>query len=171
MKAAHVLMLTLLTAGCEGEGTDDPHTDVSACEEGRAFEFGRDVGAAVMQDGDEVAYGTPPQGGAPYAPFEVRMRGPYTLGERLTLEGDIHDRSDGRLLAEARQGQAFFCGNTGAHAGWWFGNEIHLRFSDPQDTLASLEGLDVTVRLALTMADGDVETSTAEGTLVWRLGR
>lgn len=160
----------LVVAGCAGGDPDPPVPEGCMWDGVPALEVAQDLSTgAPMDDGDDVAYGTPPQGGAAYAPFQVRLHGtpPEGVGERWPVTATAYDAGTGDVLGEASQPQAFFCANTGVHDGWLFGGEVHVRF--PGVALEDLQDRPVDVALAVVHPDGDVVTEVS-GVLRWRLG-
>jgi hypothetical protein len=137
-----------------------------------ALEVGRDVAVATLPPEGSTApidYGNPPQGGAPYAPLQVRLRAEI---DELPFRGELHatvrDAVDGEEIGSAAQAQAFVCSNTGPHEGWLYGGELHLRFWDR--SLEELSGRAVAVRVELALPDGDEVVARGGGILTWTLG-
>jgi hypothetical protein len=160
--------------GCEGsEEPKDPITPGEPCDWAGAPELqaGFDLAAqGPVGPEDELPYGQPPQGGAPYAPFQVRAHVQWDDAAlpRWLVTGVAIERSTGVEIAAAEQPQTFFCSNTGPHNGWLYGGEVHLRF--PNDTLEELEGRVVDVALRMTLEDGTELEATGGGALAWTLG-
>lgn len=76
---------------------------------------------------DVLLYGTPPQGGAPYAPLYVRLRGvPESASTHFELS--CTDAQTGEVLGLSTYDPTLLCANAGPHAGWWVGSSLHLRF-------------------------------------------
>jgi hypothetical protein len=117
-----------------------------------------------MVDGDAISVGIPPQGGAPYAPFQVRTQ--MWLSDpsaRVPATATATEISTGEVIGSVEQTQAFFCSNTGVHDGWLYGGEIHVRFWGI--TLDNLEGREVEVVIEITPEGEDPITAQASGTL------
>lgn len=163
--------------GCAACGGDEPYPpeppDAGPCawEAAPQLQAGFDLAAEGPIGADDVVpYGRPPQGGAPYAPFQVRAHVAWE-GDALPrwlVRGSAVERSTGAPIGAAEQPQTFFCSNTGPHEGWLFGGEVHLRF--PDDTLEALEGRVIDVSFALVLGDGEEVEATGGGTLTWTLG-
>ena len=78
-------------------------------------------------DAPEIVYcGIPPQGGAPYAPFGVRLRGvePDDLGVNLILTAV--DLDTGEEIGVAEYNQVMICSNVCNNAGYSVGAELHM---------------------------------------------
>jgi len=95
-------------------------------------------GGISPEEMGEVLYGTPPQGGAPYAPFTLRFSGLDQPDEGLLISMTAVDTITGEVLADNEYGQWLACANVGDHAGWLVGPEFHLRFFGYE--LEELEG-------------------------------
>jgi hypothetical protein len=96
----------------------------------------------VLTDEEDVDYGLPPQGGAPYAPFVFRLGG-LDITEPLWITMRANRVSDGVDVGEIALAQGFICSNTGIHDGYLVGAEVHMRF--PGYTLDELEGWEVDI--------------------------
>lgn len=180
MRTPPAVLCVILAActGPSGDGPSDDDTDdtdlhvVSPCAWATdpVAEFARDVSGGMAPDGTLIEYGNPPQGGAPYAPFEVRMHASYDTSTRIEVSATAVDHELGTELGSIAQPQVFLCANAGPHAGWLYGGEVHVRFWE--QALEALEGrvVDITLSVAL---PGGVEPVTAHtsGALTWTLGR
>ncbi|MEQ1502444.1 MAG: hypothetical protein ABMB14_09440 [Myxococcota bacterium] len=115
-------------------------------------------------DGADLWCGNPPQGGAPYSPFKLRLSGPDEVGEGIAVEMTATDAATGEELAYTTLTMGLTCANVGENAGHWVGSEAHLRYGGW--TLDALDGrlADVTIH-AEAMADpsiaADVSASVA----------
>jgi hypothetical protein len=161
----------LLAAVACDEPDPEPPGEPCAWDAPADLEAGTDIAASgVLRDGVDLPYGTPPQGGAAYAPFQVRVHGapPEDLSERWVVSGAAYDAATDEPLGDAAQPQAFFCSNTGVHEGWLFGGEVHIRFWDV--ALEALADREVRVEISAALPDGQTPTTSATGTLRWRLG-
>ncbi|MCB9664318.1 MAG: hypothetical protein H6732_09405 [Alphaproteobacteria bacterium] len=132
-----------------------------------ALEFDIELGDHGMVDGAEVPYGTPPQGGAPYTPFQLRVKAALEVTQRVDVTVRVTEEGTGTLLGEVVQPQAFFCANTGVHQGWRYGGEVHARYSGWR--LPDLEGRAVEVTVEVPTPAGPARAS-ARGVLHWALG-
>ena len=101
-----------------------------------------------------IQYGHPPQGGVPYAPYEVRFRGVSGADEGVTVQIEVTEVSTRELLGDVRLSQRFLCSNIGADEGHWVGGEVHVRFW--QYDLDSLLGREAEVEAIVFAADGAV---------------
>lgn len=162
-----MLGLMVLMACAGGEVDTDPLPQDCEPADSPSLEFARDLSVGVMTDGDVIAYGTPPQGGAPYAPFQVRVDADVPTGERFPVVATAVTTDTQEEIGTAAQNQAFICSNTGVHAGWRFGGEVHIRFWD--QPLEDLEGREITVSLTLDDGSGLVLDAGATGVLSWDL--
>jgi hypothetical protein len=159
-----------LLAAC-GAGPVDPPPEDCVWADTPAVQVGADVAVAPVGADDEIGYGNPPQGGAPYSPFQVRVHASWDPeGDlpRWQVHGSATDRATGEEIATGDQPSSFFCSNTGPHMGWLYGGELHLRFWD--QALADLAGRTVDLAFTVTLADGSVLSATGGGTLAWTLG-
>lgn len=113
-----------------------------------------------LADGDALWCGNPPQGGAPYTPFRVRLAGPEALEEGVYIEMTAVDVEDGSELAYTDLTMGVTCANVGESAGTWVGSEAHMRYFG--HVLEDLDGreAEVTVR-ASALAAPDVEATTS----------
>lgn len=161
--------IALLAVACD-DAPDLPEPEPPDCQaEGEpVLELGRDLGREGPLTGPAALdYGHPPQGGAPYLPLELRARGPLVPGLRVPVLAEATG-PDGEILGDADVGTVFLCSNTGPHAGWWFGGEIHVRFWGR--ALEDLEGLPVDVRFTVEPPDDPPFSAEVRGTLAWTLG-
>lgn len=165
----------VVVAGCASsvdDPVDDTETDVGPVDcstsTAPALEFGQELALGPMVDGSAVDIGVPPQGGAPYAPFELRLRADLDDLARLDANGTIVASGTGAPLGDIEEPKVFLCANVGPHAGWRYGGELHVRFWDK--TREQLDGVEVEVALDVTLPDASVVRSTHTGTLRWSLG-
>jgi hypothetical protein len=172
----------LLCSACAGHPghddtdrpTDTDDTDVvsptCAWDPPPLVEFARSVAAGMPPDGTPIEYGNPPQGGAPYAPFEVRLHAEFDTTQRIEVSANAVDTTSGEELGTIVQPQVFLCANAGPHAGWLYGGEVHVRFWDR--SLEELEGKVVKVTLSVALPDGAAPVvADTSGALTWVLGR
>lgn len=159
--------------GCTGavpadeEDTDTDPPVVDCSNAGAAeLQFGQELATAPMADQDPIHIGSPPQGGAPFAPFELRLAAELEDLERLDVRGEIH-AEDGELLGDIVESKAFLCANTGPHRGYRYGGELHVRFWGRD--LVDLDALPGEVTVRLTLPDGTEVQTTHTGTLAWTL--
>jgi len=124
-----------LALACAPDPEPPPCEDLAAPEL-QLTPAGVEFGAFV--DGGPLLYGTPPQGGAPYSPFNARAAGLVDLDEGAHVEMWAVDAQDGAELGSAGYDLRFVCANVGEAAGWWVGSELHLRFDGWE--LDELEG-------------------------------
>lgn len=168
VKAWSCAALVALTAcGVGTDGTDDTGTAGDcASTEPLAIEFARFLADGPRADGDPIEIGDPPQGGAGYAPFEVRLRAPAVNGP-LTATITVEDADSGALLGDIEQPGTPFCSNVGANQGWWYVGDIHARFWDEE--LADLDGVEVLVTVEIPYG-AEIARATSTGTMTWTLG-
>ncbi|MEZ4235332.1 MAG: hypothetical protein R3F59_04065 [Myxococcota bacterium] len=108
--------------------TTDPFEHPCATDAGRLdlAPPGGDFGD-ITPDGP-LWCGNPPQGGAPYTPFRVRVRGPEAFKEGVALEMVASDVQTGEELAYTELTLGLTCANVGESAGFWVGSEAHMRY-------------------------------------------
>lgn len=140
---------------CDGDGSPELQIGQRLLDEGPAPTEG------------PIRYGNPPQGGAPYAPFEIRMRWPIDTSTRVTVSAVATERETGEELGSAAQSQAFFCANAGGHVGWRFGGEVHVRFWGIE--LHDLEGRHIDLDVDLQLPEGEAASVSTSGPLVLAL--
>jgi hypothetical protein len=154
----------LALGACVGDGPE-PEVPCGPVGDTPALQIGQHLAVdGPMQAGDDVGYGTPPQGGAPYAPFEVRLQA--VLGDpasRVAARGSAVEVATGEVIGSVEQTQAFFCSNTGVHEGWLYGGEIHIRFWD--EPLEALEGREIDVLVEIDLPEGELVTAGGRGVL------
>jgi len=154
-------MLWVAAVGCsEAEPKD---TAQPSCEEGPlllelAQRDGFPIGAKAP-----ILYGHPPQGGVPYAPYEVRFRGVPAADQGVTVQMELTDPATGALLGDVRLAQRFLCSNTGEDQGFWVGGEVHIRFWEYD--LDSLLGRAGQVEAIVFGPGGEVLDARTEGVL------
>ena len=99
-----------------------------------------------LAEGGSLWCGNPPQGGAPYTPFRIRLDGPEALENGVYIEMIATDLSDGSELAYTDLTMGLTCANVGESAGSWVGSEAHMRYYGQE--LLDLQGreAEITVR-------------------------
>lgn len=120
-----------------------------------------------LDDGEPVAFGIPPQGGAPYAPFVVRLHGMPASVDGYHVEMSAFDPTVGEVVGTGSYDQRFVCANVGENEGTRVASEFHMRFIgwEPVD----LAGHEVDVEIAVSSPDAEV-TVGYRGPLDWVLG-
>jgi hypothetical protein len=118
-----------------------------------------DVDFGAFEDGDPLAYGTPPQGGAPYSPFHVQATGLVGLDDAAVVTLHAVDPDDSSVLGDIRYDTRFVCANIGESAGSWIGSDLHLRFDGWE-----LDDLDAR-HAEVTFEVADLEGATVDTTL------
>lgn len=168
MAARRFVACIVCLAACNGTtGTDiDIDTEPCALSGDPQFEFAQDLTGGVHAAGEDIWYGLPPQGGAPYAPFQIRIEAELDPGVRIPVEASAVDVATDEEIGTASQAQAFICSNTGVHEGWLFGGEVHIRFWDL--SLDELAGRAIDVRLWMDDGAGLSLEGSSSGTLVLR---
>jgi len=116
-----------------------------------------------LEDGVEVWFGTPPQGGAPYTPFEVRFQGIIVESFPVQIVTEAYDVDDGTLLADTSVEHNSICGNVGENDGWRIGSEVHMRY---ELDLAELDGREADIEVRVEGPTGTVESFRFRGSLV-----
>lgn len=155
-------MIWLLFTACTG-GTETPDT----CEQSDAPMLDVAQGGGWNLPEGEVEMGIPPQGGAPYAPFEIRLVGVRAADAyRVEMEATV----DGEVYVTPPYQERFVCRNVGEEAGTRYTPDLHMRFfgSEPPD----LEGKEVTLSFAAFIGgvDDPVATRDVDATFLWSLG-
>ncbi|MBX2803392.1 MAG: hypothetical protein KTR31_37270 [Myxococcales bacterium] len=107
-----------------------------------------------LVDGSALWCAIPPQGGAPYSPFRVRVQGPEALSEGVWLSMTAVDRDDGEELAYTDLNMGVTCANVGDSAGFWVSSEAHMRYSGW--ALDELDGRRARIELHAESLDGSV---------------
>ncbi len=150
-----------LGTGCEvDEVVPDPpahpcHSDVARVEVSPPNGAYND-----LEDGASLWFGRPPQGGAPFSPFRIRILGPDAFADGIELEMEVEQATDGAQLAYTTLPLGLTCANVGDSSGYWVSAEAHMRYEGWElDDLEAREG-ELVVR-AWPTAGGDplVESS------------
>lgn len=151
------LLPVLLLAAC-ATGPEPEPPPLHPCEQqAREVQATPARGAwGDLHDGGTLWCGNPPQGGAPYSPFRVRMKGPEVVGDGVTLEMLAIEQGTGVELAYTQLTMGLTCANVGENEGWWVGSEAHMRYTG--FSLDELGGrLAELVIRAVALADPSVE--------------
>jgi hypothetical protein len=130
------------------------------------LEIAQEEGAPFgLLDGDPIFYGHPPQGGAPYAPFRMRLSGLADLTEVgaavLAVAVDTHT---GETLGTAELNHRWICANVGDDAGFHVGADVHMRFYGW--TLEELVGREADLQLLVEDGQGVTVDAGYRGPLV-----
>lgn len=151
----------LALAACGGSDPGPPCQEASD----RAVDLvPADVEWGAFNDGDDLPYGNPPQGGAPYSPFRVRVGGLARLSESAHVTLSATDQADGTPLGDIAYDMRFTCANVGDSAGMWMAPDVHLRFEGK--TLDDLAGRQAEVTVEVIDPDGDHVDTAIVGQLV-----
>jgi len=128
MKFAFPFLLTL--AACGDGGGEDTALDPGMCEASANpnLELAQYGPYGELDDGTDFLYGHPPQGGAPYAPFSLRISGmdQGELGMEIVMIAT--DSQTGEALGTGDYMQRFICSNVGDNTGMFVGADLHMRF-------------------------------------------
>lgn len=162
-------LIALMGAACQGE---TPTPVVSTADTGPGYDVpcavrgepALDVAHATDPWGlDEAAIGCgiPPQGGAPYARFRLRIAN-LDLSDGGEVAVTVTDLDTGEDLGGATLVTGFVCSNVGDDADHWVGSEVHARFDGY--TVDELLGRRVQVVTSVTATD-TVVTTSGTGTL------
>jgi hypothetical protein len=154
-----ILLLPGLACGSPTP-VDPTDTDIPGCFDGSG-------GIKLSQDpahiddqlvDDALLFGTPPQGGAPYAPLYVRMQG-LSAAQSVHFEITCSDLDDAEVLGISTYDQPMLCANAGPYARWVVGPSLHLRFgtADAPISLESLDGRRAELSLSATVDDQTLE--------------
>lgn len=162
---ATLTALAAVCVGCQPAPTEDTGLLLPPCE----GEQTRSLQVAVYEGdygehttGDPVMCGHPPQGGAPYAPFRLRITG-LDGAAGLFVDMVATDTDTGAVLGSGSFEQRFTCANVGDDAGAYVGAELHMRF-DGYD-LEQLPGHEAEVEITVEDAEGQVLSTTLSGPL------
>lgn len=150
--------IALLWAGCAEAPPVEPPPPVHPCASAEvALEVAPPDGDyGELQDGDDLWCGNPPQGGAPYTPFRMRLHGPDALADGVVIEMVALDPEDGTELGRIDVALGLTCANVGDSAGWWVaGGEAHLRYYG--FLLEELDGVEAEIAVRASSVDGTVE--------------
>lgn len=154
-------MMFALLAACTGNPTlaagQCPASDTPVIDVAQQAEWNVPSGL--------LAFGIPPQGGAPYAPFEVRLVGaPVSESYRIVMTSTI----DGTEYETPPYNERFVCRNVGEEAGTRYSPDLHMRFfgTEPPE----LDGREATMAFEAFVGDDLVASRTVVGTLDWTLG-
>jgi hypothetical protein len=151
-------MSWLLLAACVEEPPPPP---LHPCEQGEAVVEATPARGAWgdLHDGGTLWCGNPPQGGAPYSPFRVRMTGPEAVGEGIELELVAVEEGTGVELAYTALTMGLTCANVGENVGYWVGSEAHMRYTG--FGLEELEGRQAELQIRATaISDPSIEAET-----------
>lgn len=154
------LLPVLLLAACEPPERPPCATDADPLLEAKPAEaaFGEHLA------GDPLLYGTPPQGGAPYAPVDLRVSGLEGMAEGVLIELYGTDLDSGELLGTLQYPTRLVCANVGDSAGSWLANDVHHRFYGWE--LADLAGRAMALEVTVTDLEDNAVSTTLEATLV-----
>ena len=162
-----LLFVALCSTACVGPTGDGDPNDEPECGPGGvpslevaqgALEFG-----AVI-DGVDIVYGRPPQGGAPYAPFRLRMAGMAYEDDAIEVVMLATEVGTDVELGTGSFDQRFICSNVGESEGYLVGSELHMRF--PGWSLDDLRDRSANVVVTVTDALGTEMTFEYQGHLV-----
>ena len=143
-----------LLGACDGGPDVSPHPCASPELGLEVAPPGGDYGD--LTDGGELWTGIPPQGGAPYSPFRVRLEGPADLFDGIDVRMAVTEGDE--VVADDTIPMRLVCANVGESAGRWVGSEVHLIYTG--HSLEDLSGRDVNVTVTVNGgADGELEVS------------
>lgn len=156
-------MLFFALLGCPGAPTSSGTCDVNDAPTIDAAQTGGDWN---LPEG-VVNFGIPPQGGAPYAPFEVRLVGVEAAeAYRIRMSAII----DGETYTTPPINERFVCRNVGEESGTRYTPDLHMRFfgSEPPE----LDQLDVELvfEAYIGNADEPIVSRSIDAVLDWTLG-
>jgi len=121
-----------------------------------------------MIDGDPIEFGIPPQGGAPYAPFDLRLVGVAPSPDGYTVITEATLQSTGDLVGTGEYEQRFVCANVGENEGTRFASEFHTRFFGFEPDQLAGEWVDVEIQVV--PAGAQPVVAAFSGPLDWVLG-
>lgn len=147
-----------LMAACSGPDPD-PGTDTDVplpCRPGTGavLELSHhDSAWGALSDGDPLYYGHPPQGGAPYSPFQVRLLDVPDADLGVVIETSAVEVGTGEVLGSGTYTERLICSNAGENEGWWVGAEVHMRYFGWE--LDELEGRRARVRVSVRWSEDE----------------
>lgn len=116
-----------------------------------------------VSDGMNVPVSIPPQGGAPYTPWMVRVTGDGALNLGIRMVATATD-ADGTFLGDATLDVQPICANVEPNDGWWMITGLHVRYWDY--AVADLVGRSVDVHFSLQDVGGGAERGAADLSVV-----
>ena len=164
MTSPHQLLPIVLLAlvGCE---PPEPEPPAALCDAtpGEAARLDVSHYGTYGEPADIVYCGIPPQGGAPYAPFGIRVRGidPDEAGLQVTMQAV--DLDTGETVGTGEFTEHFICSNVGENEGHWVGSELHMRFYSY--TIDDLHDRDVEIHLEAENTLGETVSVTFDARL------
>ena len=156
-----LLLAALVGCAAAPEGDDAPEPPVHPCDSdvGRLDVAPPNGEFGELVDGGALWFGNPPQGGAPYSPFRLRILGDLAFGDGVSVEMMASDPSDGSELAYTTLAMGVACANVGESAGMWVGSEAHMRYDG--FSLNALDGRAAEIKLRATaVSDPEVVVET-----------
>jgi hypothetical protein len=113
-----------------GDAPDDTGDAPESCEatSNPLLEIAQYGPYGELVDGSALLFGNPPQGGAPYAPFSLRISGMDQGDLGMGIEMEAIDSDTQELLGTGSYTQRFLCSNTGDNDGTFVGADLHMRF-------------------------------------------
>lgn len=152
----HRLVIAILClAACDEEPPDPPPKGDQVCEDAADPALEVSHYGTFEALGDVVYCGIPPQGGAPYAPFGLRVRGVHADPTgAIPVNITVVDTQTDEVLSDADFFQRFLCANAGESDGWLVGSEFHPRFFD--NTVDDLHERQVEITFRADGVDGAV---------------
>ncbi len=164
MRLLPAILLTLAACG-DGEG-EDTAIDPSTCKASNnpTLELAQYGPYGELSDGADFVYGHPPQGGAPYAPFSLRISGIEQGDMGMAIEMLATDSSSGEELGTGEYMQRFICSNVGDNSGKFVGADLHMRFYGWE--LDDLEGRTSDVTISASNDAGDRLETSFQGILI-----
>jgi len=159
------LLAGSLLVACSGGGAppEDPTGDTGAVDTSvpcyphgdPTLEVG-EGGEGWGIDGVAIETGIPPQGGAPYARFRVRVAN-LDLHEGADVRVDLFTAGSDMQLGTVAVAAGFVCANVGENADHWVTPEVHVRF-DGADLL-DLHEVPVDIEASVVGVEGSVARS------------
>lgn len=161
------VILVALTGCPSTPPTDTDGTGLCPAEDPAWAELSQGDGWG-LDDGALVSFGIPPQGGAPFAPFLVRLHGAPPSPDGYLVEMEAFDHTLEQSVGEGSYNQRFVCANVGENEGTRIASEFHMRFFGWES--ADLADHPVTITIDVTPVEGSTVTASFDGTLAWVLG-
>ena len=165
MRLLFPMLLTLAACG-DGGTSQDTGAPAGLCEATNdpLLELAQYGPYGELDDGADCLFGHPPQGGAPYAPFSLRISGMDQDDLGMDVQMTATDADSGEILGTGDYLQRFICSNVGDNDGKFVGADLHMRFYGWE--LSELEGRTADVLISVSNDNGDRVEAGFQGLLI-----
>ncbi len=161
------MRLLALLVGCEGAPADTgtgplPPADCFD-ESGARLELSLESGSFDdVEEGMTAPVSVPPQGGAPYTPWMVRVTGDGALNGGVRMVATASD--DDVEVGDVEIDLVPICANVAPNDGWWMVSGVHVRYWEY--TVDELIGRAVDFHFSLQDVGGGAERGSADLSVV-----